>query len=63
MRTNVALGVVAAVLLLAVVLAVPKYPPREERRLDDILKKNVELLRATNEVLREAVLTTAIAGE
>ena len=63
MRTNLTLGVVAAVLLLAVVLAVPEYPPREEPRLDDILKENVELLRATNGVLREAILTTAIAGE
>jgi len=63
MRANVAMGMIAVVLLVAVVLAVPACPPREERRLDDILKKNVELLRATNEVLREAVLTTAIAGE
>ena len=63
MRTNVALGMIAVVLLIAVVLAVPTHPPREEPRLDDILKENVELLRATNEVLREAILTTAIAGE
>jgi len=63
MRANLTLGVVAAILLLAVVLAVPTHPPREEPRLDDILKENVELLRATNEVLREALLTTAIAGE
>ena len=63
MRANVALSMIAVALLIAVVLAVPKYPPREERRFDDILKENVELLRATNEVLREALLTTAIAGE
>ena len=63
MRTNLAMGFAAAVLLFTVVLAVPTYPPREERRLDDILKKNVELLRDTNEVLREAILTTAVAGE
>ena len=63
MKTNLAMGVFAAVLLFTVVLAVPTHPPREEQRLDDILKKNVELLRDTNEVLREAILTTAIAGE
>ena len=63
MKTNLAMGFVAAVLLFAVALAVPTYPPREERRLDDILEENVELLRATNVVLREAILTTAIAGE
>ena len=63
MRANAAMGVLAVVLLVAVVLAVPRYPPREEQRAAEVIEENVELLRDVNKVLREALLTTAIAGE
>ena len=63
MRANLTLGVLAAALLFAVVLAVPRHPPREEPRAAEVIEENVELLRDVNKVLREALLTTAIASE
>jgi hypothetical protein len=63
MRANVALSMFAVVLVVAAVLAVPTHPPREERRAAEVIEVNVELLRDVNKVLREALLTTAIASE
>ena len=63
MRANLTLGVLAAALLFVVVLAVPRYPPRDEQRAAEVIEENIELLRDVNKVLREALLTTAIAGD